>query len=137
MQLAADHIFHLAIPCKDIEKSRKFYVEMLSCSLGRRYDDRITLNFFGHQVVCHLAPDRVDSEPRLYPRHFGMTFYSKQDWDKIRMHVEANNIIFFDRPHTRFDNLPEKHWTFRLQILQTMFWNSSTTNSPKWLTKYL
>lgn len=56
-------IFHLAIPCRDLDEAKEFYVGQLGCRLARRYDDRITLEFFGDQVVCHLSPQDIDSEP--------------------------------------------------------------------------
>lgn len=60
------NVFHLAIPALDLEAAREFYVEGLGCTLARRYDDRITLNFFGDQVVCHLS-DRIDTAPDFTP----------------------------------------------------------------------
>ena len=51
--------FHLAIPTHDLDAAYRFYVEGLGCKLARRYADRITLDFFGDQVVCHLSEDWV------------------------------------------------------------------------------
>ena len=48
-------VFHLAIPVHDLEAAEHFYVELLGCKLARRYPDRITLDFFGDQLVCHLT----------------------------------------------------------------------------------
>src|SRR5271169_2603855 len=48
-------VFHLAIPVHDLDAAQHFYVSMLGCKLARRYPDRITLDFFGDQLVCHLA----------------------------------------------------------------------------------
>ena len=47
--------FHLAIPAYDLAEAEHFYVDLLGCKLARRYQDRITLDFFGDQVVCHLT----------------------------------------------------------------------------------
>jgi uncharacterized protein len=52
--------FHLAIPCKNLDEAFDFYVTQLGCKLARRYADRITLDFFGDQLVCHLAPDKIE-----------------------------------------------------------------------------
>jgi extradiol dioxygenase family protein len=49
--------FHLAIPARDLDEMQQFYVDGLGCHLARRYPDRITLDFFGDQVVCHLSDD--------------------------------------------------------------------------------
>ena len=77
-------VFHLAIPALNLDDAQRFYVEGLGCTLARRYDDRITLNFFGDQVVCHLS-DSIDTAPALYPRHFGVTF-------RAAFHVGAESV---------------------------------------------
>ena len=52
-------VFHLAIPVRDLAEAQEFYVDGLGCHLARHYPDRITLDFFGDQLVCHLS-DRID-----------------------------------------------------------------------------
>ena len=59
-----DDTFHLAIPAQDLDAAQQFYVAGLGCKLARRYDDRITLDFFGDQLVCHLS-DAIDPAPTL------------------------------------------------------------------------
>lgn len=110
------HIFHLAIPVFDLEEARRFYVTQLGCKLARTYPDRITLDFFGDQVVCHLS----EAEPRraplsLYPRHFGVTFARRKDFDRLHELAQMRKIPFFRDAATRFDGTPEVHWTFVLQ----------------------
>ena len=46
--------FHLAFAVRDIQESRKFYTEVLNCGEGRFTDEWLDLNFYGHQIVCHL-----------------------------------------------------------------------------------
>jgi extradiol dioxygenase family protein len=108
------NVFHLAIPTLDLEDARRFYVEGLGCTLARRYADRITLNFFGDQVVCHLS-DRVDAAPALYPRHFGMTFRDKKDWERLLRVATTRDLPFFALPFRRFDGQAEGHGTFVLR----------------------
>ncbi|MGH3701833.1 MAG: VOC family protein [Pseudonocardiaceae bacterium] len=107
-------VFHLAIPARDLDDARRFYVEGLGCALARRYADRITLNFFGDQVVCHLS-DRVDADPQLYPRHFGVTFRDRQDWERLLKRISQHDLPFFADPFRRFDRLPEAHDAFVVQ----------------------
>ena len=107
-------VFHLAIPTHDLDAAQDFYVTRLGCKLARRYPDRITLDFFGDQVVCHLS-ERVDAAPELYPRHFGMTFRYKQDWDRLLRVARARDLPFFADPFRRFDGQPEGHDTFVLR----------------------
>jgi extradiol dioxygenase family protein len=77
----------------------------------RRYDDRITLDFCGDQVVCHLTamapPDPAEQD--LYPRHFGVTFHEREDLDRLLHLCEVRKIPFWRGPSTRFEGLVEEH----------------------------
>jgi uncharacterized protein len=106
-------VFHLAIPAVDLDATQEFYVTGLGCKLARRYDDRITLDFFGDQVVCHLS-DRIDQTPELYPRHFGVTFKDKTDWQRLLILAKARGLTFFAEPFHRFAGRVEEHETFVL-----------------------
>lgn len=108
-------IFHLAIPCADLDAAEEFYVDGLGCRIGRRMADRITLDFFGDQVVCHLAPDRVDPEPTMYPRHFGRTFDRKSDFDALLQRAEEQGLSFFQPLSTRFGGRKDEHLMFFLK----------------------
>ena len=105
--------FHLAIPAHDLDAAHRFYVEGLGCKLARRYADRITLDFFGDQVVCHLS-QAWDRDPVLYPRHFGVTFREHEDWERLLALVRQRDLRVFAEPSTRFDDLVERHRTFVL-----------------------
>ena len=69
----SNNAFHIAIPCKDLQEAVDFYEGKLGFENRRRYDDRVTFNMFGDQLVCHLSPDKIDTDPEPYPRHFGLT----------------------------------------------------------------
>ncbi|WP_018664741.1 VOC family protein [Heyndrickxia acidiproducens] len=107
-------VFHLAIPCKDLNETTEFY-KNLGCTLARRYDDRVTFNFFGDQVVCHLNPEKIDQSPKMYPRHFGITFLNKDEYLKTLEFAKANHLKFFQEQMVRFGGKPEEHYTFFLQ----------------------
>ncbi|MDZ7637536.1 MAG: VOC family protein [Bryobacterales bacterium] len=109
-----DNVFHLAIPTHDLDAARHFYVDLLGCRLARRYDDRITLDFFGDQVVCHLCPEEVDPAPKMYPRHFGVTFHDRTGFDATLDRARSNGIRFFGEPFLRFEGRREEHSTFFL-----------------------
>jgi hypothetical protein len=110
-------VFHLAIPARDLDEAYDFYVAGLGCHLARRYPDRITLDFFGDQVVCHLTPDAgVDeAELDLYPRHFGVTFRAREDFDAVLALAEQRKIPFFRSVQPRFEGMAEEHLTFVLR----------------------
>jgi Predicted dioxygenase of extradiol dioxygenase family len=77
-------VFHLAIPVHDLDAAQQFYVSMLGCKLARRYPDRITVDFFGDQLVCHLTEGMsAERPPSLYPRHFGVTFRDEADFEAL------------------------------------------------------
>ncbi|MDZ5473954.1 VOC family protein [Bacillus sp. 31A1R] len=106
-------VFHLAIPCKELEETKDFY-EKLGCKLARQYDDRVTFNFFGDQVVCHLNPEGIDLEPKMYPRHYGVTFTNRSEFDQLLQYATENNLPFFKKPMVRFEGKREEHVTFFL-----------------------
>lgn len=111
-----DHLFHLAIPVSDLDRARHFYVTQLGCKLARNYADRITLDFFGDQVVCHLTETVPRRAPlSLYPRHFGVTFRKRKDFDLLYDLAQLRKIRFFRDVTTRFDGTAEVHRTFVLQ----------------------
>ena len=110
-------VFHLAIPVDDLDEAQAFYVGALGCKLARRYADRITIDFFGDQLVCHLAedPTDVDAELSLYPRHFGVTFREGRDFDALYELCVQRKIELFADVSTRFEGLVEVHRTFVLR----------------------
>lgn len=107
------NVFHIAIPAQNLDTAYDFYVTKLGCKLARRYDDRITLDFFGDQVVCHLSDD-ITAEPTMYPRHFGITFREREEFDRLLRLARERELPFFRDVYTRFEGLIEEHLTFFL-----------------------
>jgi extradiol dioxygenase family protein len=107
-------VFHLAIPTHDLDEAQDFYVTRLGCKLARRYDDRITLDFFGDQVVCHLTPGKPVTPESLYPRHFGVTFREAADFEALHACAVMRKIPFYSDMSLRFEGLVEEHRTFVL-----------------------
>jgi len=107
-------VFHLAIPTHDLDVAQDFYVTKLGCKLARRYNDRITLDFFVDQVVCHLTPGEPAEPESLYPRHFGVTFRAAADFEALHACAVARKISFYSDVSLRFEGLVEEHRTFVL-----------------------
>jgi extradiol dioxygenase family protein len=107
--------FHLAIPARDLGDTSHFYNKLLGCQISRQYPDRITFNFFGDQLVCHLAPDEPEPEPKLYPRHFGVTFRDKADFAALLRLVELRKVPVFQQVQLRFEGTAEEHSTVVLR----------------------
>lgn len=103
-------VFHLAIPVTDLDQAEAFYVGGLGCKLARRYADRITIDFFGDQLVCHLS-DQIDPDPALYPRHFGVTFRRTEDFDRLLHLIELRQLPVFQEIRHRFEDRAEEHLT--------------------------
>lgn len=104
---------HVAIPARDLEEAVEFYVFGLGARLARRYADRITLDFFGDQLVCHLSED-VPAEPIPYPRHFGVSFAHAEDFDRLVRLVEHRKLRVLGGPTVRFEGTAEEHRTMFL-----------------------
>lgn len=116
MNTSGDHIFHLAIPSHDLEAAERFYIDGLGCEIGRKKDDRITLDFFGDQVVCHkCSEEEIDDNPKMYPRHYGVTFVEETDFDEIINRAKKFDLTFFEEPFRRFEGEHDEHRTFFLQ----------------------
>jgi uncharacterized protein len=107
-------VFHLAIPVWDLDAAEHFYVSQLGCKLARRYPDRITLDFFGDQLVCHLSEEPPQVPASLYPRHFGVTFKEQADFEALHDCAVLRKIPFYLDVSTRFEATVEEHHTFVL-----------------------
>lgn len=51
--------FHLAFPVSSLADARAFYGGLLGCPEGRSAEHWVDFDFFGHQLVAHLAPDET------------------------------------------------------------------------------
>jgi extradiol dioxygenase family protein len=107
--------FHLAIPVRDLDEAQRFYVDGLGCHLARRYADRITLDFFGDQVVCHLSEHWDRHAADLYPRHFGVTFARREEFDAVAFLAEIRDLPIYQPVQPRFKDQVEEHVTFVLR----------------------
>lgn len=106
--MSATPLFHLAFPVNDLAEARRFYGGLLGCPEGRSSDAWIDFNFYGHQVVAHLAPEEcghratsaVDGD-EVPVRHFG-AILSMEDWEALADRLRAADTRFVIEPHVRF-----------------------------------
>lgn len=113
--------FHLAFPVDDLAQARRFYGGVLGCAEGRSSAEWIDFDFFGHQIVAHLAPPRpagpgtpgasgesgtgdhhnpVDGHDVPVP-HFGVVL----PWDRFHAladQLRAQGVRFVIEPYVRF-----------------------------------
>ena len=112
-------VFHLAIPAYDLDDTVEFYVTKMGCKLARRYDDRVTFDFFGDQLVCHLSEAPAQRVPMnelpMYPRHFGVTFREAADFEAVHVLCQQRKIEMFSDITVRFEGMVEVHRTFVLR----------------------
>ena len=109
--------FHLAFPVHDLEEARAFYGGLLGCDEGRSSDQWIDFDFFGHQIVAHLAPGRagreaqneIDGEHVPVP-HFGIVL-PIAEWETVAARLEAAGIAFIIPPAIRFAGQPGEQAT--------------------------
>jgi uncharacterized protein len=106
--MTAIPLFHLAFPVRDIAEARGFYGELLGCPEGRSAPDWVDFDFYGHQVVAHLAPQEcgaaatnaVDGDA-VPVRHFG-AILSMDKWQALADKLSAVGTKFIIEPHIRF-----------------------------------
>lgn len=113
--LAGRYIAHIAVPCRALDEAAKWYSEILGAEPVRILDDRVTFSFGGVlQLVCHLERRKVETNPRAYPRHFGLTFLKMDDFVRLRDHVQDLGVDFVVRPMMRFRATPHEHHSFMI-----------------------
>ena len=108
-------IFHLSIPVRDIESTKKFYAEGLGCSIGRQSAIAIMLDFHGHQLVAQVTENLEPPQSNIYPRHFGLVCHTEEEWNEWRDRAQNNGLAFFREPQRRFSGKPIEHLSFFLK----------------------
>jgi hypothetical protein len=109
--------FHLAFPVHDLGAARSFYGGLLGCPEGRSADHWIDFDFFGHQLVAHLAegmePRRhhnpVDGHDVPVP-HFGAVL-TMEEWQALADRLSDAGTDFVIEPNIRFQGQPGEQAT--------------------------
>jgi extradiol dioxygenase family protein len=108
--------FHLAFPVTSLAKAREFYGDLLGCPEGRSSEDWVDFNFYGHQIVAHLAPDSGHRDTNIVDgdnvpvRHFGAVL-PMPEWEKLAGKLKAAKTAFIIEPHIRFKGQPGEQAT--------------------------
>ncbi len=109
--------FHLAFPVDDLAAARDFYGKAMGCREGRSSSEWIDFDFYGHQIVAHLAPgeagdrasNHVDGHGVPVP-HFGIVL-SMADWQELADRLRAASVDFAIEPTIRFKGQPGEQAT--------------------------
>lgn len=118
--MSAPPLFHLAFPVASLDKAREFYGGLLGCPEGRSSADWVDFDFYGHQIVAHLAPpevgyrstNTVDGD-EVPVRHFGAILPMEQ-WQGLAAKLTAAGVRFVIEPHVRFQGEPGEQATMFL-----------------------
>jgi extradiol dioxygenase family protein len=109
--------FHLAFPVHDLALARSFYGEVLGCPEGRSSPEWIDFNFYGHQIVAHLAPEATGAAQLnavdghgVPVRHFGIVL-PMADWEAAAARLRAAGTEFVIAPYIRFKGEPGEQAT--------------------------
>tara|TARA_B100001287_G_C22649954_1_gene514687 strand:- start:934 stop:1359 length:426 start_codon:yes stop_codon:yes gene_type:complete len=113
--------FHLAFPVNDLNITKYFYGEILNCQIGRDSERWVDFNFYGHQIVAHLAPDEckkvysnIVDEDQIPCRHFGVIL-DWFEWEELSKKLSLLKINFLIKPKVRFKNKLGEQGTFFLK----------------------
>ena len=112
--------FHLAFPVHDLAAARRFYGETMGCPEGRSSAEWVDFDFYGHQIVAHLAPgeagdranNHVDGHGVPVP-HFGIVL-EWAEWEALAERLRGLDTDFVIEPHIRFQGQPGEQATMFL-----------------------
>ena len=95
--------FHLSFHARDLESSKRFYRDVLGCSIGRERGTWFDVDFFGHQVTIHQA-----TEAHVLPGsldHFGANL-NEASWAELLEALSAREVVFRVPPSVRHEGHP-------------------------------
>ena len=110
--------FHLAFPVRDLAEARAFYGGLLGCREGRSAETWVDFDFYGHQLVAHLAPDNAGHDAARNPvdghgvpvPHFGVVL-TLAHFDALAGRLRRQGVAFEIEPYTRFKGEPGEQAT--------------------------
>ena len=109
--------FHLAFPVHDLQAARAFYGGTLGCPEGRSSEEWVDFNFYGHQIVAHLAPEETGQTRRntvdshgVPVRHFGIVL-PMAEWEALAARLRDKGVRFLIEPYIRFKGQPGEQAT--------------------------
>ncbi len=100
--------FHLAFPVKDLSITRRFYEDLLGCTVGRSAERWIDFDFWGHQISAHLTEQEIQEPPanavdgkNVPIKHFG-AILTMEEWEALADKLKKEGIEFIIEPYIRF-----------------------------------
>jgi len=99
----------------DLERARRFYLDVLGCRAGRSGSDWLDLDFFGNQLVAHVSDSGalaragsnfIDGHEVPLP-HFGAVL-GMVEWRAMAARLEDVGVAFIVEPHVRYEGRPHE-----------------------------
>ena len=113
--------FHLALPAGNLEKTEKFYTEILECKTGNREEGKwVDVDFWGNELTLHQTKMKLPRERHNVDMgnvpvpHFGVHL-KKEVFNHIKSNLKNNNIKYIDKPYTRFEGTKFEQSTFFIE----------------------
>lgn len=104
-----DSNFHLAFPIKDLNKTKKFYVDVLGCSIGRNTATWMDFNFFGNQITAQVNPEAVKlhsfykHDKYQFPIHHFGAILPWKEWHSLESKLKEKKVKFSIEPQVVFE----------------------------------
>ena len=116
--------FHLAFPVHDLQAARDFWGGVMGCPEGRSSADWVDFDFYGHQIVAHVAPSAVAAQAQGHNAqahnlvdghdvpvpHFGIVLVM-EEWKELAERLRAAGTEFAIEPYIRFAGEPGEQAT--------------------------
>ncbi|GGW54006.1 hypothetical protein DFQ11_101266 [Winogradskyella epiphytica] len=93
-----DTSFHMSLPCLSVKETKNFYINEIGASLGRKSENWVDINLFGHQLTFIKAgkfnfnnPNYVFEGKILPSFHFGV-IVDVEKWGELYAKLNNNNL---------------------------------------------
>ena len=115
-----DHHFHISLPCRHIDATQKFYTKILGASKGRKAQNWVDINLFGHQITFTKSgtfkfeyPSYSFEKTVLPSFHFGIIL-PDTEWSTLYQKMKQEDFLYIDE--TAFlSEKPGAHKSFFLR----------------------
>lgn len=81
--------FHISLPCRHIDATQKFYTKIIGATKGRKSQNWVDINLFGHQITFTKSgnfkfdyPSYIFEKTVLPSFHFGVIL-SNDVWQDL------------------------------------------------------
>lgn len=109
--------FHMSLPCLSVKATKSFYVDNIGASLGRKTQNWVDIDLFGHQITFIKAekfnftsPNYVFEGKILPSFHFGVII-EKHIWNDLYESLKNKNLELVTQA-TFLENQVGEHTSF-------------------------